>query len=662
MQSGTSSEFSYDDRVPSGYSLVPLDEVQKALSFQFCIIVRDTPDSLAGRFVLLKTDEEYDIYLTCLADSNMRVVDWLELWVQKVPSVNSPHASLYSHYSNLIWDLRWESLCRAFVETFPESTILTSYSVKPSEPLLVDCSLQIASVPTEIDPTGEEFKWSLCNNDDVLQAASLPAYSSSQHRYLYQEDRLEGFKFVPVTEGAPETPDTYEWGQVFDVSASCDVFNLQCGKWLIRRHTPIRGEAFVDLLGGKSWEGVDNAMQPFDLNAPYKWLAEISFENRSTASFLFGNKGIAGRLVEAYYLKLQFISDLIRSVRDMTEKTQLPYLNLSPSDFSVAVSSTSTQLPLLWTFRTNLGRPTHSYQVDVESEEARFFGVRGNRSFSIYKPDEFSEGAKAVGSLRIRSIESVSESDDRIVIEGTLSCQEKLDIASNELLIIHIVLQDSRLKIAARISGKENLASGELRFRSFAQSLEGAARGLLDEAQGVPLQRIQFELLPIVSSPADLYSLAVIAVQTLLVNKTNALPTALDELLSFARELKEVSQENMPMNERIAVVVSADLRWRSSLGPHRLRQEELTPDRAFECVPADLWWNLIGELTRFFPNVGPNSFCSHFGDASTFALEAVFDEPLECLHGHIVKARSLLLMDWDQNAEMKSVIDEVINA
>jgi hypothetical protein len=59
---------------------------------------------------------------------------------------------------------------------------------------------------------------------------------------------------------------------------------------------------------------------------------------------------------------------------------------------------------------------------------------------------------------------------------------------------------------------------------------------------------------PLLSTPCDLYSLAVLAVRALLVDQETTLAVALDEILSLARQLAAEHQPDVPLGERVRAV------------------------------------------------------------------------------------------------------------
>ncbi len=66
---------------------------------------------------------------------------------------------------------------------------------------------------------------------------------------------------------------------------------------------------------------------------------------------------------------------------------------------------------------------------------------------------------------------------------------------------------------------------------------------------------------------------------------------------------------------------------------------------------------IVSLIVRMFPGRGPHSFCQDFGAAGS--LHAVFDPVLEELDRVLMRARSLMLVDWRTNRDIRSQIEKV---
>jgi len=200
------------------------------------------------------------------------------------------------------------------------------------------------------------------------------------------------------------------------------------------------------------------------------------------------------------------------------------------------------------------------------------------------------------------------------------------------------------------------LAAGEWRFRTERQRFPEALGAQIKAAEGVPIPETQFDVIPLLSSPCDLYSLSIVGARGLLVDPDTTLAIVADELASLARQVAMQHQANVPLGERIRAIFQADARWLNSLGPQRLTRETLSPQEAFDLVPANLWFDTLGLLVRMLPAVGPDSFCRDYGDAPRGGLHKIYDAALNTLDTLLVRTRSLIVIDWRFNREIHAVL------
>ena len=189
-----------------------------------------------------------------------------------------------------------------------------------------------------------------------------------------------------------------------------------------------------------------------------------------------------------------------------------------------------------------------------------------------------------------------------------------------------------------------------------ARRLSDAITSQLKSAEGVPIPETNFDVIPLLSTPCDMYSLAIVAARALLVDADNTLAIATDELLSLARQVAMQHQPNVPLGDRIRTIFEADSRWLNSLGPHRLTRETLTPQEAFDLVPASLWFDTLGLLVRMFPGIGPDAFCRDYGDAPRGGLHKIYEQAQNHLDTLLVRTRSLIVIDWRFNREIHGIL------
>lgn len=617
-------------KVPEGFRAVPIHTGDGENPLRVCVLARTAADPVGGAFVLLRDLADASVYLGCIVDANQQVWDWLEIWVQNLDRLATAFPRYREHISNDALDERWTLMVQAFQELDAKGSLRTLWEANHPLPLVVDLASGNAKNP--LDPDSGK-PWKLCQDDALLRGAGLPAFSTSGFRYWNAEK-----KFVPVTQGAPENEATVPLANA--VEGSGIPFNAQAGLMMVRRHAPIAMDEYADVLSGKAWEG--------DAGGVYAALRDPKYLQESGAYLFLGKQRAAGRVVEIFHLKLQLIAEAIRLSRAFVQKQQLPFLNLAADSFRVRLAETGTGLPFLWTAKVDLAKPSQAVALPVETSEFRYFlPAKGTRS--IYLPEGLDAGVDGEGTVRVRKL--LPPESGRMVLEGTLVTETKLNVSPHDLMWLRLPVGGSRVDLYGHVYASEGMAQGEVRFRTLPQRISETDAKAVRAAEGLSFSRVPFEFVPMLSSPCDLYSLGVLAVRLFLTNEAAPLPVALDELISLGRQAAG--------GQPIQTLFQGDRRWNEALGPHRLLFHKLdVPD----LMPLELWWDLLAEIVRLFPGLGPESYCRDLGDAPSLALESVFDQALANFEKLLVRTRSLIVIDWKWNREIHSAINRVSSA
>ena len=299
-----------------------------------------------------------------------------------------------------------------------------------------------------------------------------------------------------------------------------------------------------------------------------------------------------------------------------------------------------------------LSDPGDAIEFTVKDANLQYYLPSPVAGTSIYRPLVSSVPTKGRASLRIRSI--LSEANDTTVVEGTFTTQERIEVASNDIVWLRINLACGDVDLYAHLESDSAMASGEWRFRTVAQNIQNTED--LKAAEGVPMPEVQFEIIPLLSSPCDLYSLAVLAIRIFLVDNTNSLPVVLDETLSLMREIEADFDENVSIEERINGLFSKDNRWLESLGPQHLTFDDIASGEIFGIITPEIWWAILKIIMKMLPGLGPDSECRDYGDAQPGGLHKIFESTLDNLDNLILKTRSLIVSDWKSNREIAAVI------
>ncbi len=642
-------------RIPQGYGVVPVTVEQTGVPLRISVLVRRQPDPVAGHFVVLRDAVDARVLLGAVTDAQQRVHHWLEVWIQSLEGLSNAVSAYVESMTNDLLDRRWEAQAQWFNQLDQDPIVHTGWETTHPPPIFLD--LQSMQPVHPQDPESREA-WRLCLEDAVLESKGLPRYSTSLHRYLYLPALGEDSPFVPVTTDAPTNGSCQPMSQVAQGPSGLLLgLNPGGGLMMARPYYPLGFEPFVDLLSGDQWGGLSHGRTMVDLglgpNLPQA--SKQSDQQRLSDGWLFmGSCGRWGRLIETVHLKLRLIADAVEAVRAMTQATGRPIFNLTPDSFQITLGQLSDTLPFFWTAKPILVDPGTAVALPIQSSDLDYYLPGKTTTTSIYYPQSVGLMVRGKGLLRIR--ETLDASGGLITLEGTLSTQDQIDPSPHDLAWIRLNVASGRVDLYAYLDRESAMAVGEWRFRTVNQRLSPAAQDALREAEGVPMHDTPFEVAPLLSSPCDLYSLGVLAVRTLLVDKEAKLSVALDEVLSLARQVADQGDPSLGLSARIQAAFAQDDRWLPSLGPHRLSQEAIEPQDAFDVVPSQLWWEVLAMVVRLFPGIAPDCHCSGFGDATAGGIHKVFDPALEDLHALLRRTRSLIVIDWRFNREVHAVI------
>jgi hypothetical protein len=642
-------------KLPKGYVVIPIADDQKAALVKICVLVKTEPDPVGGHLVLLRDTTDAKVFLGCIVDAAGHVHEWLELWVQNTEGLIKTASACRQSLSNAMLDDRWRRQCRAFEQLDQAAIVKTGWETVHPPPTFLNLSTQSPIHPTDADSAAP---WELCTDEGLLQQKDLAGYSSSLHRYLYLPASGADSRFVPVTPGAPTNASTKPLSEICSGPDHLIPLNPGAGFILVKKHLPIGLETFIDILSGAAWDGLKHGRSVLDLGEQSNALRKDQSASTGEGRLFREAHGRSGRLIETFYLKLRLFADIVCSAHSMVRHLQRPLLNITPDGWQVELGEPGRGLPFLWTARAVLNDPGDAIPLAIERSDVQYYLPSLAGGTSVYRPLITSLPTKGRSSVRIRRV--LPDTSDTTAVEGTFTTQERIGLARHDLVWFRLNLAHGQSNLYARLEADSAMARGEWRFRTVAQNINDTQVRDLQAAEGVPIPEVPFEVIPLLSSPCDLYSLAVLAVRIFLVDNTTSLPVALDETLSLPREIGLDYDPSTGLETCIRDVFNKDRRWLESLGPHHLTFDDMTPDEALALVPSELWWTTLAIILRMFPGVGLDSECKDYGDARQGGLHKVFERTIADLDNLILRTRSLVVADWNSNQEISAVIQRYL--
>jgi hypothetical protein len=639
--------------LPKGYVSIPIFTDQAIL--KICVLVKTSPDEVAGHLVMLHDVMGAKVFLGCIVDSADVVHEWLELWIQDSANLVNTVSAARLMLSNAMLDARWEHQCQAFDKIDRACIVKTGWESKPMPCTFLDLSERRPVHPVEAT-SGQA--WELCTNEGLLQRKGLQGYGSFLHRYLYIPEMGDESPFVAITSNAPTNEFTRSLSDISGDPATMIPLNPQAGLIMAKKRIPIGLETFIDILGGEPWDGLKHGKSAIDLGTPLNALGKDEQTFNAHGSLFLETQGRSGRLIEAFHLKLRLLADIVSSVYSMVDHVQRPFLTISPENWRIELGGPGRGLPFLWTARAVLNHPGSAIPLTIEGSDVKCYLPLNSGGTSVYSPLISAVSTQGLASVRMRQV--FQDSGGPIVVEGTFSTQERIDVARHDLVCFRLNLACGEINLYAHLEADSAMATGEWRFRTISQAIDSVMVEHLRKAEGVPIPEVVFEVIPLLSTPCDLYSLAVVALRMLLVDKTNSLPKVVDEMLSLLRQIEAECESFDSLEEGIQALFQRDPRWHEVLGPDHLTLNEMTPDEAFAIIPSELWWTVLGIILRMFPGQGPYALCKDYGDVQQGGLHQVFAETHESLEKLIRKTHVLIVPDLDCNQEINDVIQNFL--
>lgn len=597
--------------------------------------------------VLLRTCVDVRVLLAALIDRGGAVREWLEVWLQTPPNPDH-NQRIGSDCINATLDARWDALVNGMLRTDRAKVLVTGCEHRSPQPLWLDVE-RSESWPPAI---GEGADIELCTDEAALGAAKLPSYAGSASRYLWRKGRpQEGF--LRVSDGAAETQAAPPWATS---TSKLLAINPQAGRMLIRRHAPFDLDTYADFLSGRGL-GRANTNSPFVFVDPTNEppLDACDQLQQSGAFFIPTTRGLAGRFLETFHLKLVLFAQIVKAVQANTESLQVPMLGLSSSSFRVDFAAPASELPILWTARASLVDTSLARVMPLPATEKRRFQRIAEPRSMIYSAPMGTPPVRGEGTLRIRKM---STEADRYILEATLATDEYLSVRDSDLLYLELPMAgEPSVSVYGQLDTTEALSVHERRFRSFPSTWSPAVYAALNRMEGHVFRNVRFETVAHLGARHDLYSLGVVGTRILLTHARHTLAESIDEVLSLARAMGRV--DGLTAAQRAQQLALADARWHTALGPQHHGHGCATPEEGYRWVPMELWWDAVATVARFFPSAGVFSHASDFNDPTELPLHKTYDEPLRDLERLIQHSRSLLLSDWLANREVARVIQRL---
>ncbi|MFG0326006.1 MAG: hypothetical protein ACF8SC_01880 [Phycisphaerales bacterium JB037] len=657
------------DRLPEGFVGVPLVGASAGGTsgatgsdgtVRVCVVCARRADAIGGHLITLGEGPVWRTHLGALLDAGDRVVAWVEILVQHFEGLESTTPAYREALTNASLDRRWAGMVEAADRVTDRGFVRTGFESRPGPACWIDPGR--GAMVEAVSPEGGQ-RLVLCEDEGLLKEMGLPGYGTTLARYLWSPELGLDQRFVAATSGTPVEGSARRIEEIVPEDAGLVAFNPAAGRIAVRQLAALSYEDLLDVLGGGDWEGPRHGR----LAAPFQSANNGSGNGgggngqtgadhlRPATEFLLHRQGTRGRLIEALHLKLRAWAMAVESAWAATAATGRPLLNLTAESFRVDLAEPGVGLPAWWASRVVLTTPGDAAELALRGVDAKFYLPASADRGGVYRPRLDQSGQRGQGSFRVRRV--MDGGDGGSIVEATFQTQDLFTPRPSDLVWFVVTAGDHRVDLYAKVDRDSAMSGSEWRVRTLEHRLGDAAFGI-KSAEGVSMSGVPFEVVPQLSSPADLHALGVLGVRSLLVDQDTTLAVAVDEVLSLAREAGGRAEDGR-LASVIAGLFAEDGRWGKSLGPQRLLGESLGSGEAFGAVPGDLWFDVLALLCRVFPGAHPESVARDPGDARAGGLAGVYEPVRRELRHLLARSESLIVVDWTSNREINAVIRRV---
>lgn len=651
-------------RLDDDFIAIPLeagDDVSVCLS----LVVRKEADSLEGPFCRLRQLTDVNVYLGCFTDCAGHVLKWLELWVRNYDNIaDTLHENAFDIINNNVLDARWERQRKVLELSNASHVYTTSLDTQNECPLYVDIYNKKADY---LQDAASKTYWKICKDDDLLKRVDLATYSNSVHRYLYLESMGADSYFLPVTPNAPENAKTRPLQEELGGRSTLLPLNPYSGSILVREVAPMNVEGYLTVLSGRAWSGVGQGKKKLVPDGVYREIADPITVGYATGRLISTRPGEPDWELESLFLKVRLWYEMIIQVKACVELDQKPFFALETSSFGISLPDVSSSSPFLWNAGVALNQISDAIafsvetQTDLDSRESTYFRTFRPLPASIYRPESLAQHRTLMAEVTLLEVCRDRETG-LYEISGSMRSSDIQDhgVLGRHFYFIDYPVRGKRLRLVAEMTGVDARFADKIQFKTRKLPLNSEQQLALDSFIGVEQVGVYCEILPVLGTPCDLYSLGIIGLEVLFAGSDSSLAQLKDQLRSLAAACLEMGDEQS-LAERIVSTLEAEPHLCEVLMPAALGFSESAKSRINLPAEDRIWEGLLATIMKMLSGLLKHeSYAPNLSNENNFRLAHVFDEPLRELSRYMSSLRSLNLGDVQNTQLISNVLDEMI--
>ena len=426
-------------------------------------------------------------------------------------------------------------------------------------------------------------------------------------------------------------------------------------------------ESYLCIVSGRPWEGIGQGKRKLIPNGVYREISDAVSVGYASGRLVSTRQGQRTWNLESLFLKVRLFYEMISQVKACVELDQKPFFALEPSSFGICLPSTSPTSPFLWDAEVVMNQTSDAIafsvekQTELDSRETTYFRTFRPLTASIYRPEALAQHRTLIAEVTLLKINRDRDSG-LYEISGSMRSS---DIQSHGILGRHFYFIDysvrgKRMRLVAEMTEVDARIADKIQFKTLKLPLSSEQQLALESFIGVEQVGVYCEILPVLGTPCDLYSLGVIGLEVLFYGSEIALAQLKDQLRTLANACTDLGGE-LSIVERIVQTFETESHLRETLMPDVLG---LAPSgkNCMGLPPEErIWEGLLSIIMKMLSGLLKNeSYAPSLSNENNFRITYVFDQPLSELGRYMAVLRSLNLGDAQSTRLVSEVLDEMI--
>lgn len=424
---------------------------------------------------------------------------------------------------------------------------------------------------------------------------------------------------------------------------------------------PLKFSEYLDLLGGQTTaQLLQDLQQKYEFDRIH-WLKEYGLPSQAYSGFLFVDEPSQKLNLEVLYAKITAFDQLFQHIKNTMMALRRGLYDLGPNNIWIGIKDHGYQVPLYFNGMIKLtGFDNALFAESPQSSQLNGLKVLLKGQNTAYQHTALSEdiGQTALyGPLKIIALSPLDQ--DSYIISAVLETQHNdvTPLTQNHQIFISLGRNIGFKRNINLDFYIESIQGQRLVLRSGAIQLAGAELSQMQSLTGLPSISVGFALKKNLGAECDFYSLGLLWLRCLLVNKTNSEAQVLARCREIAANLQRQmagAKADMVLNQLLTMLNDVLFDQSQIFYDPAVRGQERG------MISASQWQECLALGFRLMTDIQGFSLHVRGAGLESTALFAGLNSVGEALYRLLRKIKTALFEGADSEAEIREVLQTLL--